>query len=249
MRVLIVSNHSLIGQSLVAMLRNLPPEESLEASLCDSGAAVEQTRSGATEVVLVEAVADFASGIATVRALAEAVPAARMVVLGAGEDEASVYEAIYAGAHGYLPSETSPAALSATLRGVVQGELGLTRSAALRLVQQLCRALRTQRPRVSQEVLGKLTAREQEILALMRQGIRSREMAERLYIADATVYKHIQNILDKLHVHTRTQAILMAEMEENGNGKLPTKTPGMPRKTSYAAARASSSAGRRSARP
>jgi two-component system NarL family response regulator len=104
--------------------------------------------------------------------------------------------------------------------------------------------VQTQRPKVSPEVLSKLTQREQEILTLMRQGLRSREMAQRLYIADATVYKHIQNILDKLHVHTRTQAILMAEMEENGaNGK----AAPAPRKVPYpAGARVG---GRRQARP
>jgi DNA-binding NarL/FixJ family response regulator len=235
MRVLIISNHALIGQSLVAMLRNLPPEEALEAQLCDSAAAIERTRTTTPDVVLIDAIAEFGNGIATTRSLAEAMPPTRIVVLGAGEDEAAIYEAVSAGAHGYVPSETSPDAVAATLRGVQRGELGVSRVAALRLVQQLRRQAQTQRPKVSPEVLSKLTQREQEILVLMRQGLRSREMAQRLYIADATVYKHIQNILDKLHVHTRTQAILMAEMaemEENGaNGK----APATPRKAPYPA--------------
>ncbi len=232
MRVLITSNHALIGQSLVAMLRNLPPDEALEAQLCDSASAIERARASSPDVVLIEAIAEFGNGVATVRSLAEAIPGVRVVVLGAGEDEASIYEAVSAGAHGYVPSETSPDAVAATLRGVQRGELGLSRVAALRLVQQLRRQVQTQRPKVSAEVLSKLTQREQEILTLMRQGLRSREMAQRLYIADATVYKHIQNILDKLHVHTRTQAILMAEIEENGaNGKVPPA----PRKSPYPA--------------
>lgn len=216
MRVLVISNHTLIGQSLVAMLRNLPPDEALDAELCDCATSLERAHATNPAVVLIEAIADFGNGIATVRSLAEATPSMRTVMLGAGDDEVAIYEAVSAGAHGYVPSETSPGAVASTLRGVCRGELGLSRSAALRLVQQLRRQVQTQRPKVSPEVLGKLTQREQEILALMRQGLRSREMAERLYIADATVYKHIQNILDKLHVHTRTQAILMAEMEENG---------------------------------
>jgi DNA-binding CsgD family transcriptional regulator len=57
-----------------------------------------------------------------------------------------------------------------------------------------------------------LTQREREIFELVRRGMRSREIGERLFIAEATVYKHIQNILDKLHVHSRTQAILAAEL-------------------------------------
>lgn len=247
MRVLITSNHALIGQSLVAMLRNLPPEEALDAELCASASVIERARANCPAVVLIEAVTDFGTGIETLHALAEALPSVRTVVLGAGEDEAMIYEAVNAGAHGYIPSETSPEAVAGTLRGVLRGELGLSRVAALRLVQQLRRQVQTQRPKVSPEVLSKLTQREQEILGLMRQGLRSREMAQRLYIADATVYKHIQNILDKLHVHSRTQAILIAELEENGgadwtNGKTPA-----PRKPAYPAAVRSGS--RRQARP
>jgi two-component system NarL family response regulator len=244
MRVLIISNHALIGQSLATMLRNLPPGEALEAQLCDGASAIERARTSEPDVVLVEAIAELGSGIVTVRGLAEALPGMPSVVLSAGNDETYIYEAMSAGAHGYVPSETSPDAVAATLRGVQRGELGLSRSAALRLVQQLRRQVQTQRPKVSPEVLSKLTQREQEILTLMRQGLRSREMAQRLYIADATVYKHIQNILDKLHVHTRTQAILMAEMEENGANS---KAVPAPRKVPYpAGARVS---GRRQARP
>jgi len=246
MRVLVVSNHSLIGQSLVAMLRDRPPDEALETRMCGSASVVDEAQASRVDVVVIEAIADFAGGIATVRTLTEAIPGVRAVVLGAGEDEASIYEAITAGAHGYLPSETSPDALGATLRGVQRGELGLARAAALRLVQHLRRDARMQRPRISQEVLDKLTQREQEILNLMRLGLRSREMAERLYIADATVYKHIQNILDKLHVHTRTQAILLAEIEEGGGngGK-----PPAPQRRRPLTAGGRAGAGRRAARP
>lgn len=243
MRVLVISNHGLIGQSLVAMLRNLPPEEALDAELCDCASAVERSHASPPAVAMVVAIADFVTGLSTVRSLTETAPHTRVVMLGADDDEAAIYEAVSAGASGYVPSETSPEAVAATLRGVCRGELGLSRSAALRLVQQLRCQVQTQRPKVAPEVLGKLTQREQEILSLMRQGMRSREMAERLYIADATVYKHIQNILDKLHVHTRTQAILIAEMEENGiNGKASTA----PRKAPYPAGHTPA---RRHARP
>src|SRR5262249_24954515 len=93
-RVLIIRNHALIGQSLVAMLRNLPPDEALEAQLCDSDSAIERARTSSPEVVLIEAIAEFGNGVATVRGLAEATPGVRLVVLGAGEDEASIYEAV-----------------------------------------------------------------------------------------------------------------------------------------------------------
>ncbi len=224
MNVLIVSSHMLIGQSLVAMLHNIANGEPMDAKLCDTAEATEHVRSWNPDLVLVEAIADFAGGIDTVREVRETNPDVRQVVLGTDADEASVYEAMCAGACGYVPRDTSANALLATLRGVLRGELGLSRTAALRLVQQLCRpAVQAGPSQVPLEVQSRLTQREQEIFELVRRGVRSREIAERLFIAEATVYKHIQNILDKLQVHSRTEAVFVAQLAENGNS-----TPGLP---------------------
>jgi DNA-binding NarL/FixJ family response regulator len=225
MKVLVVSDHALIGQSLVTTLHSLPASEPVAAYHCDATTVIGCVQALGPDVVLLEASMDYARALLTARMLIGEVPDARIVVLGREADEAAIYEAVTAGADGYLPADASLGMLASTLRGVVRGELGLSRAAALRVVQQLRRAARPRADSLPLDVEGKLTRREHEVLDLVRRGLRSREIGEQLSIAEATVYKHIQNILDKLQVHSRTQAIVVSaekafqELDASRNGQ------------------------------
>ncbi|MGZ3601561.1 MAG: LuxR C-terminal-related transcriptional regulator [Ktedonobacterales bacterium] len=163
-----------------------------------------------------EATVDFAEAISTLSALSNAIPSARIVLLGRESDEATVYEAILSGASGYLRADASVEMLANTLKGVAQGELGLTRQDARQVVHHLRQAARARTSPLLPEVEDSLTPREQEVFELVLRGLRSREIAQQLTIADATVYKHIQNILEKLRVHSRTQAIFMSRTPGSG---------------------------------
>lgn len=213
MRILVVSNHQLVGQSLVGTLRRGEGGPPVEAELCEAAQAVAVAFASAPDVVVVEGVVDFASGLALVRLLTDGLPGLHVVMLGADDDEASIYEAVSAGADGFLAGDASLDTLPRTLVGVTQGELGLPRAAAMRVVRQLRRAARQQRAQPAYDTRGILTQREQEVFDLVRQGLRSREISERLTIAEATVYKHIQNVLEKLNVHSRAQAIVATQRE------------------------------------
>jgi DNA-binding NarL/FixJ family response regulator len=215
MKVLVISNHKLLGHSLVAMLEHpdAPQDETLEVSLSDSVSAVARLRESMAEMVLVEAITNLRDGIATLRTIKSAFPVIDTVMLGVADDEASVYESIVAGADGYLTHDVPSSTLVATLLGLKRGELGVSRTAALRVIRRLRHALETRVPHPSSEVSGKLTPREREVFELVCQGMRSREIAQELGIAEATIYKHVQNILDKLHVKSRTQAIIAIERD------------------------------------
>jgi DNA-binding NarL/FixJ family response regulator len=113
-----------------------------------------------------------------------------------------VYESIVAGADGYITHDASSSTLVATLIGLTRGELGVSRAIALRVVRQLRRALEAHIPHPPDEVREKLTPREREVLNLICDGKRSREIAQELGLAEATIYKHVKS---------RTQAILAIE--------------------------------------
>ena len=215
MIVVVTSDHSLIGNSLVSMLHGLADEEPIEATIADSASVIVCARKCKADVILIEATTDFSAGISTVRRIREAMPESRVVVLGTDSDEVYIFEAVNAGAQGYLARDASGHALVATLRGVSRGEFGLTRTATLRVVQQLCQALRATQAFLPADAHCNLTRREQEVFDLVRRGLRSREIAEHLGIAEATVYKHIQNVLDKLQVHSRTQAVFLTHSRNN----------------------------------
>ncbi len=214
MKVLIASNRTLIGQSLLTSLPNLSSSDAVDARHCTLATVSEAVRIEAPHVVLVDATTNYASAISTMRKLIEDIPDVYVVLLGAESDEASIYEAILEGAAGYVTMDESLDALRNTLHGVMRGELGLSRAAAQRVVRQLRKTARASSSQTN-EMEHKLTAREQQVFDLVRRGQRSREIAEQLSIAEATVYKHIQNILDKLQVHSRTQAIFMSSTHED----------------------------------
>ncbi len=163
------------------------------------------------DIVLVEAITSLRDGIATLRNIKGLFPDIDFVMLGMADDDASLYESIVAGADGYITHDAPSTTLVATLIGLRRGELGVSRALALRVVRQLRLALQAHIPHPPDEVREKLTPREREVLNLICDGMRSREIAQELGLAEATVYKHVQNILDKLHVKTRTQAILAIE--------------------------------------
>jgi DNA-binding NarL/FixJ family response regulator len=231
-KVLVVSSHTLIGKSLIALLQSLPSGEPIEASQCNASTVIGSVHAIEPDVVLLEANADFPSALATARMLVAEIPSIHLVMLGSGADDASTFEAVIAGADGYLTADASPDALRNTLSGVIRGELGLPRGAALRVVRQLRQGAHSRLGSTPLDVDSKLTRREQEIFDLVRRGLRSREIAEQLSIAETTVYKHIQKILDKLQVHSRAQAILIsAEKGGQQPGSVrsaPRASPGAP---------------------
>lgn len=215
MKVLVVSSNQLLGQSLVSMLQSLsltpPVQASFYQGSVDIGSTLPYGQAWKVDVILIEAITDLSFGIATMRMLSSLHSSAHAILLGADDDEASIYEAIIAGAAGYLTRNTSPGVLTATLRGVARGELGLSRVMTRRLVHQLSRTAGTRVNAPPSEVLGQLTGRQREVFDLVHRGMRNREIAEHLGISETTVCKHISNILGKLHVHSRTQAIAVAD--------------------------------------
>ncbi len=216
-----VSNYTLIGTSLVGSLQSLPLGEPAEIQPCQTARVGEVVRAWDPHVILIEATVDFADAISALSALSNTFPHAHIVLLGRESDEATVYEAILRGASGYLTADASMEMLANTLKGVARGELGLSRHDARQVVHHLRQAARTRPGPVLPEVEDSLTPREQEVFDLVRRGLRSREIAQQLTIADATVYKHIQNILEKLRVHSRTQAIFMSRVPETGVQDVP----------------------------
>jgi DNA-binding NarL/FixJ family response regulator len=213
MKVLVASNHNLLGSSLVAMLErpHAPHAERIEVRVSDSISAASRLQEIMADIVLVEAITNLKDGIDTVRDIKHLFPDLCVVVLSKEDDDASVYESILAGADGFVTHDAPSSMLVATLSGVMRGELGVSRALALRVVRQLRLALEAHIPHPPDEVKEKLTPREREVLHLICNGMRSRDIAQELGLAEATIYKYVQNILDKLHVKSRTQAILAIE--------------------------------------
>lgn len=154
------------------------------------------------DVVLVDINLPKLSGIGVVAALKPSVPAMQFLVLTVYEDSAKIFQALAAGASGYLLKRVPPDQLIEAIREVHAGGSPMTSSIARQVVQSFHRMGQ------AQQESENLSPREQEILDLLVDGYLYKEIADKLSIGRETVRTHIRRIYDKLHVRTRTEAVV-----------------------------------------
>lgn len=209
-RVLICDDHALFRRGLVMLLEG---EEGIEvaAEAEDGEDAVAKATEVAPDVVLMDVRMPKMSGIEATRAIAEAVPTARIVMLTVSDEEEDLYEAVKAGANGYLLKEISIEEVADAVRAVVAGQSLISPSMASKLLAEFNNLAR----QAQQKVLApKLTDRELQVLKLVAQGLSNREIAQQLFISENTVKNHVRNILEKLHLHSRMEAVVYAVREK-----------------------------------
>jgi two-component system NarL family response regulator len=149
------------------------------------------------------------SGIVAAMEITRALPQTPVVMLTASREDEDLFEALRAGASGYLLKDMDPARLGAALRGVLAGEAALPRWLVLRVVDQFREEPR-RRVDLRRRATSRLTSREQEILALMAEDLSTEQIAQRLFVAPVTVRTHISALLKKLRVTDREAAIALA---------------------------------------
>ncbi len=132
-----------------------------------------------------------------------------IVMLTASAEDADLFDALKAGARGYLVKGFEPGGLAESLRNVLDGEAALPPSLVTKLVEEFRK--RHKRGRIAEGRRVELTEREWEILEMMRSGLTTREMAERLFVAPVTVRTHVSAILKKLRVGSRAEAVRVFE--------------------------------------
>ena len=211
-RVVICDDHALFRRGLTMVLADEPGIEVVgEAE--DGDAAVAAAEQLAPDVVLMDVRMPKRSGIEATRAIAELVPTARIVMLTVSDEEEDLYEAVKAGAAGYLLKEISIEEVAEAIRSVMTGQSLITPSMASKLLAEFSNLSKKAEARSSVPV-PRLTDRELEVLRLVAQGMSNKEIAAELYISENTVKNHVRNILEKLHLHSRMEAVVYAVREK-----------------------------------
>jgi DNA-binding NarL/FixJ family response regulator len=211
-RVVVCDDHALFRRGLTMVLADEPDIEVVgEAE--DGDAAVAAAEELAPDVVLMDVRMPKRSGIEATRAIAELVPTARIVMLTVSDEEADLYEAVKAGAAGYLLKEINIEEVAEAIRSVMTGQSLITPSMASKLLAEFSNLSKKAEARNAVPA-PRLTERELEVLGLVAQGMSNKEIAAELYISENTVKNHVRNILEKLHLHSRMEAVVYAVREK-----------------------------------
>ena len=212
-RVLVVDDHALFRRGLGLVLES---EDGIEVvgEAGDGAAGLARAAALAPDVVLMDVRMPTMSGIDAARHLAEQVPTARVVMLTVSDDEEDLYEAIKVGAAGYLLKEISVEEVAGAVRSVMQGHTLISPSIAGKLLGEFASLASRCADRSPEVAPPRLTPRELEVLRLVAQGRTNREVGALLHISENTVKNHVRNILGKLQLHSRIQAVLYAVREQ-----------------------------------
>jgi NarL family two-component system response regulator LiaR len=200
--VLIVDDHAVVREGLRTFLE-LQEGIRVIGEAGDGEEAVRQAEALHPDVVLMDLVMPRLDGVGAMRELRRRLPATRVIVLTSFAEDERLLPAIQAGAAGYLLKNVAPAELARAVRAAHAGEALLDPVVAARLVEAIAQPPGEPAPE-------RLTAREQEVLALIARGYANKRIARELGIAEKTVKTHVGHVLAKLGVADRTQAAVHA---------------------------------------
>jgi DNA-binding NarL/FixJ family response regulator len=206
MRVLLADDHALVRDGVASLLAAWGHEVVGQAG--DGEQAVRLAGELEPDVVLMDVRMPGSSGLEATRRIAHDHPAIAIVMLTVSEDEDDLFEAIKAGARGYLLKNLEARELRAMLESIARGDAAISPATAFRIIREFAR------PKAeSPDIQGSLTARELDVLGLVTAGLRNKEIAARLGISENTAKFHLRNILEKLHAESRTELATRALRE------------------------------------
>ncbi|MCB8946361.1 MAG: response regulator transcription factor [Ardenticatenaceae bacterium] len=206
-RILLVDDQALFREGIHTLL-SVHNDLEVVGEASNGEEAVQKTADLQPDVVLMDLRMPILNGVAATRRITASQPHMRVIVLTTFDDDEDIFEGLRAGAIGYLLKDVPSAKLVEAIRAAARGESFLQPSIAAKVVAEFTRMTGAAPP--PQPLIEPLSERELEILQLVGTGASNKEVAAQLFITEGTVKNHMSNILGKLGVRDRTQAVLKA---------------------------------------
>lgn len=210
-RVLVVDDHELFRRGLIEVLATEPNVE-VVGEAADGSSAIQRVAELSPDVVCMDLNMKGQDGIAATAYLTQEAPSTRVLILTVSEEPADLFNALRVGARGYVVKTSTTTEIIDAIRQVHQGWVVLSPAMAPRLMSDLSQppqaAAAARAP--EEEIAWQLTNREHDVLRLVARGMSNAEIAESLVVSENTVKTHIKNILGKLQVKNRRQALVYA---------------------------------------
>ncbi|MHB8341719.1 MAG: response regulator, partial [Mycobacteriales bacterium] len=194
------------------MVLEQEPDIDVVGEASDGSEAVRVAADTTPDIVLMDVRMPKRGGIDACTAIKDTVPSAKIIMLTISDDESDLYDAIKAGAMGYLLKEISIEEVAEAIRAVYGGQSLISPSMASKLLTEFASMIK--RDGRQQVPSPRLTDREMEVLKLVAKGLNNRDIAKELFISENTVKNHIRNILEKLQLHSRMEAVVYAVREK-----------------------------------
>jgi DNA-binding NarL/FixJ family response regulator len=214
-RVLIADDHALFRRGLEMVLQGEPGLE-LVGQASDGQEAVQIVGEVVPDVVLMDIRMPKMNGIEAARQMKEVAPSAKILILTISDEDDDLFEAIRAGASGYLLKDIPLDELADSVRAVYGGQSLINPSMAGKLLTEFATLARrdAEEEPAKHAPSRKLTDREMEVLRLVARGMNNRDIAKELFISENTVKNHVRNVLEKLQIHSRMEAVMIAVREK-----------------------------------
>ncbi len=200
-RLLIADDHHVVRHALTALL-GMDPDIEVVGEAANGVEALQRARDLLPDVVLMDLQMPGMDGIAATSAIRTELPSVQVLALTSVPEEQGVARAVRAGAIGYVMKTSDPDTVAGAVKGAAAGQTQLSAAAMTWLLRE---------PAPASARGPQLTGREHDVLGLMSQGLSNRAIAASLHVGEKTVKTHVSNILAKLDVDSRTQAVLQAQ--------------------------------------
>ena len=216
-KVLLADDQTLIRQG-IRLLLEIETDIQVVGQAANGREALEQVESLRPDVVLMDVRMPEMDGVAATREIGRLFPDVKVIILTTFEDDETVFEGLKAGARGYLLKDISSEEMAAAVRRVAAGEALIEPRLTRKVLAEFSRLASANTGQASSRAIASsetlpvpLTERELEVLQALARGLSNREVAEQLVITEGTVKNHVSNLIDKLGVRDRTQAVLKGQ--------------------------------------